>query len=1444
MYKRPYIPVRVYVWTSSTKKSLYIFDTSDSSYEEEHIRIKENIYQDDTVKNALTKIGLYINNNLDTDVYGWIKHKSLMFDIKNKIWKGYNVNPFLSTDIQSQLLQEPVDYDYKMDELFNYSSVNIAFSTNLPNSIHPYYFVKVQKMTTKQYLQREDLLKKLINEPDNTDLLPEYYTRIQYHSKLNKIILSDLFDYSHTSKYIDMIQWVDDSSKILYKLHKKNKIKKEYLNSWTNVDKIDKIKVVNMYSIYNKNSYCKITIDESNLHITYILNGRQYIKYKDVQKHKKVIEKIIKNILKQSITLKELVINAGIKINIQSSSSKLLMNKLSKQIDIFNVIKNNDNDKKSIICTYIRSSNYKKNTDIYDYIKSRINLGITKSEIANELVNLGIVGDINKMINDEVEMIDKGNEVLTKTVIKENGTIVEIAPRYQGYNISIINCPNLTEMRYMFFWLSKIISTTIDKKIKEVAPPPQPKILQSDSESSKSSNSNISQASSVSSYNSSAGAPNKKNSNYLITMLQQTDKELFGEYYARTKCQSHVQPVVFSKEQKDILEKNNQMHFDNYVEYGSSVDNLNYYACPKLWCPQSKIPLLPGQICPIEDEEPIKMYKDIDKDKKSYVRLIKPNDKGMCVPCCGKNIQSNDKINVCMKYLGADDNTNEKVAVNINDENYLMNKVPIDMGRYGTIPEFLHSLLSNEPYKNCTGALNTKTYCYVKQGIDNNKHESILYSLMELLNIKSKKELKKVITSKLDLITFLTLENGNICKEFLSIREVIPENNPKLVKDFTRFNKNKVLSNISSNSKNLSHILNIYVSYQKYIDYILTDDITVDKKPEYILPLIYNLYNTNLIMWEKNGTEVYLNCHNTIFEKNSLDAKFCMIIKEGSYYEPIIMKKRSSEVIKIFNLSDHLKIQTLIKKCEEKDSYFNTYNNLFILHQWSKKVLDNPNVLTISKVVINDDLTINKVLTNKNILLKFDKIGLSYLKKILNDFNISNENIVFFKELIGNNYNVTVNKNDISKFISKTDGMGIKVNIGEVIADKENQIYSKLTIDNDDLISNEMIIHTNTVNDFYKQNEMTDKQTKRWYELQKLIAKKIIKNNLNHKEIKEQLKHIPEQEIIKIILEEIPSEKEDVKKWLSTITIQTKYDYLSDNIKESKKEFIFSQNALVKNGEKYLPKYLQTYHPSLPNEINNEEDNIEDYNIDNKVDEDVQLPSIFTGPLKKLSVKWNKNKKNKWSEMVYIDSNYKNETLKNFINWLISKMKIPSIDYDTIYNSSYNKFIDIRNDMDAMNIILHDTSYYNEWSKKSKKTYSTINVFLEKYYSKLTDEERIKYITEIFNSRELYPNDLVLKSISSILNISILIIQRGTYGDFDNENTRGDINDMVSSSLLYSASNIYNRPLIIFNKKCDKTKCSYFLVVDKISPNSLYLNYEYVHKDIKELVEKHLQIHK
>ena len=1460
MHNKPFIPIKVYKWSSATKKQLYIFDDTNNTYDD-GIHIKETIYQDFSIEDAVNRIGVYINN---TDpFYVWIKTKPLLFSIKNSKWKGYNINPFKAKDLSSTLLNEPVSYEYHNKELFDFDTVNIVFEKDLPKELqkNKYYFTDLKANTLQYYKKHDNKLNYLKQLEHNNNVLNEQFSRINLYCKLKEVFIADVFDTIHTSKYIDMIQWVDDTSRILYKLNKNHKIKKEWFTLWTNVDKINKINVLNIYSVFAKNSYCKITIDNNNILFNYILDMRSYIKIKDVYNHKKNIVHILQNVLKQPLKLKEESMYLSIKIEILNSSLKSLINKLSEYIDIFHIIKTESNaSKMSITCMYKRSSNYNQNTDIYDYIKSRLNVGISKQELIQELQNLGVTGNLDDMIDNDFDIQNIDDK--DKFKLKENGTILIIEPYAQGYTISIMNCPTYKQVQYLLYWLSRIISLTKDIKklpnvIKQPSPPKSPQ--QSSKSSSSSSIDHGSIDFDLDSMGGSRGGVGVK-SNYLINMLQQTDKELFGENYARDKCQNMSQPVVFSKEYKEQLEKNNQMHFDNILEYGSSPNVQNYYACPRLWCPQSKIPLDvndPNAQCPLANEKPIEMFWDNDKKRARYVKLIKPNEKGICVPCCMKKEPKANEFEKCYAFLKDNKIDDSKPQVAYNDENYIMNQTaPIPLGRYGNIPEYLHKIMFEDDIKPeiCNKTLSKTQQCFVRKGIKNSKNNSIMIAIADILNFKNKQSFVNDIKNKLDLLNFIALDDGNICKQFMNLQLIAEDK--KLLKSFNKF-KRTSLYNLNIHQYNTSRALNIYNAYFRFLDFITTDkNITIASK--YLQSLILLLYNTTILIWEKiaDSDDILLHCpqYSTMID---LNPSFCMLIKESKYYEPVYLKNKNSAELKTFKLNLYPKLENIVKNCLKSNDNLSVYKNIYTLNNWVKsKVLRNYQKFAIKHIFINSDLTIDKFLTSGNILLKTNKIEISFLPGLINECSISKQNIIFYDDIVGNKYNVNVSKNDFQIFFEKCTQMDITINIGKIKKETDEELYAEMLIQPMTL-NNSMIIHTNNDKELNENLERIQYVSKKWIELQKMVINTIMNkyddnelaalSDLDRESRMNSLlnlfKDIPHKNKLRIILDEIPLySKKDLHKWLSNIIISSKYQFLYNGFKEnkSKTEFMFSQSALIRNGNKYIPDNILTYHRSLPNISHTLVDNIQDIEIGQikTIQNKIQLPKIFTGKYEKLKSKWIMHKKSKWSNMVYIKSNYDENIIPDLVKWLSATLGI-KITFDDVEKSITKQYFDIIENKEEMLELLHDTAFFQAWQNIVNKKFATIQLFWDNFYSKLPKDTKIKYLTAILDAKKLPANDLHISAISKLFNISILTIHRGKYGKFDASKARGDLEDLLLSSTFYeSSTNMESRPLIIFNKINEKQLTAYYLVVENNNPN-IYMKYVDIPDNIKILIEAH-----
>ena len=132
-------PIFVKRWITENKYINYVFDINVNNNYTNAIIIAEYIFRDVNINDILNKIAYYIfdyetkiGNNISYPFYFWSSNninKSLMFNIKNILWKGYDPNPFKSNNRDSHLLKEPIEYEY-IDDIFDIDYINIVFYNN------------------------------------------------------------------------------------------------------------------------------------------------------------------------------------------------------------------------------------------------------------------------------------------------------------------------------------------------------------------------------------------------------------------------------------------------------------------------------------------------------------------------------------------------------------------------------------------------------------------------------------------------------------------------------------------------------------------------------------------------------------------------------------------------------------------------------------------------------------------------------------------------------------------------------------------------------------------------------------------------------------------------------------------------------------------------------------------------------------------------------------------------------------------------------------------------------------------------------------------------------------------------------------------------------------------------------------------------------------------
>jgi hypothetical protein len=203
---------------------------------------------------------------------------------------------------------------------------------------------------------------------------------------------------------------------------------------------------------------------------------------------------------------------------------------------------------------------------------------------------------------------------------------------------------------------------------------------------------------------------------YFMSMLKSADRELIDYKVPKgdksqkrysTVCQwnDRRQPVVVNKDEfKKVQEYSKDI---KYVKTGSSPDmqEKNYYICPQVWCPKSKIALTYkdfkekyNESCPDPNvqEKPIlltnhywgKGEKGLDREHFPGFLDAFTHPKKLCLPCCfkkeakqgSKNMQ---KENMCKNQWNTDE-VEEEPQEMVGNEKYIKAEivVPLEISRF------------------------------------------------------------------------------------------------------------------------------------------------------------------------------------------------------------------------------------------------------------------------------------------------------------------------------------------------------------------------------------------------------------------------------------------------------------------------------------------------------------------------------------------------------------------------------------------------------------------------------------------------------------------------------------------------------------------------------------------------------------------------------------------
>jgi hypothetical protein len=515
---------------------------------------------------------------------------------------------------------------------------------------------------------------------------------------------------------------------------------------------------------------------------------------------------------------------------------------------------------------------------------------------------------------------------------------------------------------------------------------------------------------------------------YFQTQIEKKDpilivKEDTPEYnsYSRT-CLSDKrrQPVILTDSQLDKINKEHPgfLREQDVLKYGSDEKHKFNYICPRYWCLKNNTIIDPadiklekgeyvhrpkkgpscGKVLPKKEKEVKKGYYIYEFNDEGYPGLIPDkHPKGLCLPCCFKNYNTEGRIKSkkrCLKEESEEDNKIDKKKDEQKEDEYILgpDKFPLDAGRWGYLPGEIQTIL-HEVNADCqVSKTNTNIKenhpCLLRHGVKINKNQSFVAAISDLLfygkrlydennkptkgtaKILSIKEMRERLVKALTIDSFIKYQNGNLVTNFHDADRKV---------DLDKYSQSKLYSKINmENSEEKFYFTKVVSAFENFIMFLKDDDALIDHTYLWDIISMPNKYlfpnGVNLVIFQIPHDDITNNVQ-LLCPTNHYSNEFyqtikptVILIKEDGYYEPIysyLKDNKEFKVTKEFKERDpHLSktmravFKELIKPffeiiCRPQDSMPNVYKarQPLILYDLVQK-LDKYNY-KIQKLVMN-----------------------------------------------------------------------------------------------------------------------------------------------------------------------------------------------------------------------------------------------------------------------------------------------------------------------------------------------------------------------------------------------------------------------------------------------------------------------------------------------------------
>lgn len=885
---------------------------------------------------------------------------------------------------------------------------------------------------------------------------------------------------------------------------------------------------------------------------------------------------------------------------------------------------------------------------------------------------------------------------------------------------------------------------------------------------------------------------------FVLLELYKADRNLFlwpdvdtnlKNYSSKCGATNFRQPIVIDKKQKTFIDKTQPGSYTGFVQTGSTdkLKKENYYICPKIWCPISRVSLTAeayaryGNKCPPpHGENPLffpkrgvgtNYFKKSDGSEPHWPALMNKNvhPKGMELPCCGKK-EYKTKENTTNQDNNDDDDRDKKKR----KSNYIStNDILLNADQFGNLPHTLNKILNNKA--TCGGILDSKTTCYVRTGTENSPN-SLMDALSKGLGVDSAND---HILKNLKLEEFIFLNAGNTLKTYMDNNNIFTLADEKEYELFKEHLKNSTdyvnqfklhteldyvlthntlqfTNSDADNDLTKMSILREYLIFRSFMNfrkYIASTDIP--KHPDDIHHVLtfysINKKRTNFIFLESVNDDLYFlnpiyfnykkyysnNSSNSIILKTNDHYEYISHINQLSNLGPLIPAEKVQSIIQSISLPD--------EDTEEKSLYKNKDIGAYVLST-SLKCMGyvTENDKTIHYTTRPFPLQYDKLQTRSFVYI--DKLKAYVEQKGLSGYQ-SNEDIEQDLSLFVNSITSSVEENRVNQ--------EYEVFLHEVA---KKMLYTKKLNDSLHIINHALSNFTATERNFLLERILKESKIK-------------IPEGINKHRLVNDLLHIPLSVIVdNFQLNNKPVRDDEIVVNLNDIHNRVLYEYKDQINKNPFKILSSSSEDMV-----HFIDYLKI-----------------DHNKSDEVSTDKNSPGIQI-PAFELSINRTEIKPSKFKKMFktfeVVDDELSFEKVINMFHFINDTFTLNS------FKEKYSERIfKMRNDKDAL-VAIFKLNANSAVHKIGKKT--TINDFIG-----LVD--RVNYKYSLFE----------LQVMAKLANLNLIIVGRHT--------------NMIPNGFLYEDNK--SKQFVILMYTINKTHHSYFVVTLK-TPEHAVVRYSFTQND-------------